>query len=91
MDPGPIMDLATGYWASKCFLTANGLPYVDLAPAFAAHAAASGPTLFFRHDPHWTVEGNALAAATFEAWFRENCGSLALPATLCRTQSARAR
>ena len=35
ISPGPIMQLATGYWASRCFLEANGLGVFD--------ALATGP------------------------------------------------
>ncbi|MFQ5576351.1 MAG: hypothetical protein ACE5G8_05110 [Anaerolineae bacterium] len=49
-------------------LVEQGIPYLDLLPAFKAAAAVEGgPPLYFKHDGHWTEAGHALAAeAVFE-------------------------
>ena len=50
VDPGPIMDLATGYWASKCFLTANGLGVFETRCVYGG-----GPVLTRAHSHHLTL------------------------------------
>jgi len=43
----------------RAFASAEGIPVVDLLPVFRAHAARP---LYFSKNPHWTAEGQRLAA-----------------------------
>jgi len=51
------------------FLTAAGIPHLDLMPVFQDAAAQPGaPRLHLRHDQHWTVEGHRLAAESIHTF-----------------------
>lgn len=55
------------------FLNQEGIPYVDLLPAFRAAAAQPGaPALHLRHDGHWTPAGHALAARVIQQYLVDN-------------------
>jgi len=43
----------------RAFASAEEIPVVDLLPVFRAHAARP---LYFSKNPHWTAEGQRLAA-----------------------------
>lgn len=45
------------------------VPYVDLLPAFR-EAEARGSALYLRNEPHWSAEGQALAATLLEPMLR---------------------
>lgn len=60
LDPADYSQDVPGAWFAALFHEV-GLDVVDLGPAFRAGVEAGRP-LFFRHDPHWTVEGHELAA-----------------------------
>lgn len=47
----------------SAFLGRNGIPVIDLFPAFGRETAA-GRTLHIRGDNHWSVDGHRLAAET---------------------------
>ncbi len=51
----------------------NGLLFLDMTPAFREAAAQNPGKLHFRHDPHWTPEGQRAAASIIGDWLsREN-------------------
>jgi hypothetical protein len=45
--------------------TRNGIPVLDLLPAFLEQG---GTSLFFDQDKHWNTQGNKLAAQTIRDW-----------------------
>ncbi len=53
-------------------LDGAAIPYVDLLPAFRAHAQQPGELLHFRHDGHWTPAGEQLAAETIYDFLVQN-------------------
>ncbi|MBN1219658.1 MAG: SGNH/GDSL hydrolase family protein [Anaerolineae bacterium] len=56
-------DLAAPNRRLAGFLAKQGIPYLDLLPVFREAALKpDSPSLHFRHDQHWTVEGHRLAA-----------------------------
>jgi hypothetical protein len=55
------------------FLKQEGIPYVDLLPAFReATIRHDAPNLHLKHDGHWTVEGYALAAELIYQFLLDN-------------------
>ena len=55
-------------------LAAHGIPYTDLAPAFAA-GLADDPPLYYRQDRHWTSAGHELAARELAAFLEAQAGA----------------
>jgi hypothetical protein len=54
------------------FAARAGIPVADLLPALRDH---TGERLYFRHNPHWTVAGQAEAAAVLAPAVRTLLGS----------------
>jgi hypothetical protein len=55
-------------------MTADGIPVVDLLPAF--RGAARTTRLYKPRDTHWNIAGNRLAAREIAAAVRASFGSL---------------
>jgi hypothetical protein len=49
------------------FARGEGLPAIDLLPAFVAHRKQTGEPLYHRYDRHWNAAGHALAAEVLHA------------------------
>ena len=62
MDEAPL-DLRVPSLRLESFLRENGIPVLDLFPAFEG-AVDREPPLYLRDDSHWTDAGHALAAST---------------------------
>jgi len=60
------LDSVPGYQRLAAVLAADGVPYVDLLPAFRETIEGDAP-LFRVSDYHWNPEGHALAARTVYA------------------------
>ena len=56
-----------GQWTVR-----EGLPFLDMTPAFRKEAALRPGVLQFKTDTHWTPEGHQVAADLIEAWLLEN-------------------
>ena len=57
------LDLRVPSLRLESFLRENGIPVLDLFPAFEG-AVDREPLLYLRDDSHWTDAGHALAAST---------------------------
>lgn len=55
----------------SAWTSANGLPFLNMTPAFREAAAQAPGSLNFRMDPHWTPAGNRLAADLIAAWLKK--------------------
>ena len=64
------------------FLTAQGIPHLDLQRPLRARVQA-GERLYFAQDSHFDRQGHVALAETIGAWLEERCREFGLPVAGC--------